>query len=213
MYTYVLAAGLLATAVGPGEPTAVAPPPRVAQAKRVVPRPTEYYGHVLAVDGQSITVRGSEMGRPGDELVIRRFVAGEYLANGEQDPWERLNCDYRLGDIRVGDRVYLKLHELGDEDVCASVRIFRRPGGRVPPAPWDEPEPGRIPYHERMNAQQAFEEKGIPLPRRLDPNAPPTAEELEIKRKNEEALARLRWRWDHTAPPPRKVGARPSAKP
>jgi len=55
------------------------------------------------------------------------------------------------------------------------VCIYRRPGGRVPPAPDESPDQAYR-WHERMNADQDLEEKGIPLPSKYAPvkRVPPT---------------------------------------
>ena len=164
MFTSVVAAGLLTAVSGP--PLPVAPPPREVPPKRAASRPSVYRGFVVAVDAQSITVRGAEVGLPQPE-VIRRFMAGAALLAGEQDREYNSAADYRLKDVRVGDRVYLMLRQ-DVPDVCATVRIERRPGGVVPPAPW-WPTDAPNPHHEYLNAWQAFEEKGTPLPEKYDP--------------------------------------------
>ena len=201
----LITAGLLATALSPAAPPPVAPPPRAVPPRPVVPRLDLYRGFVVAVDAQSITVRGSETGRPNEVVVTRRFMAGAALLNGEQDRDYNSAADHRLKDVRIGDRVYLTLRQSDVPDVCATVRIERRPGGVVPPAPWDAPD-NPNPVHEYLNAWQAFEEKGTPLPEKYDP----VAQERKAAEKDRlETEFRARWEWarDHTAPPPR--AARP----
>lgn len=190
--------------------------PLIAPAPRPVTRPTEFYGHVLAVDAKSITIRGTENGLPNDEVVDWRFPAGKALAAGEPDPAESASCSYRLSDVRVGDRVYIRIHHVGNENVCASVIIRRRPGGVIPRAPWEDPNTPD-PYHEYANAWQAFEERGVPLPAKYDPVIQRLKSE-EAARADKPAqdrrLAEMRarfarqeqeWQRDHTAPPPREV--------
>lgn len=117
---------------------------------------------------------------------VRRFVVRGPLAEGEYDPTQMAGSTYRLADIRVGDRVSIKgVRGFGVEFVEV-VSIKRRPGASVPPAPGDlkRPPPLNQPwYHEMMDAMQAFEEKGTPLPEGFH----------EFKR------------WVHPAPPPREV--------
>lgn len=203
--TSAIVAGLLTAAAGPTEPVAVAPPPRVASQKRVVSRPVQYYGEVLAVDRGSITLRGSEMGRPGDELVIHRFPAGKALAAGKQEENEGRNDNYRLTDVRVGDRVFIKIYHIGNENVCVTVSIMRRPGGVIPPAPWDD---APSPYHEYANAMQALEEKGIPLPAKYDPVAQAAQSAIEA-RQHKILRDRMQWEEDHIAPRPHLLDVRP----
>jgi hypothetical protein len=98
---------------------------------------------------------------------------------------------YRMADVRVGDRVAIEYYRVDGVDICAAIRIERRPDGRVPPAPGDEP-PANLRadlyhlyyprHHERCNAYQDWEEKGIPLPAAiatagpfLEPPYPPVA--------------------------------------
>ena len=126
---------LLSDSVGPPPTAAIAPPPRAAHPKRLLNRPIQYRGQVLAVDDQSITVRGSEFEWPFDDVGVRRFVAGPALAAGKQDREYDSIGDYPLTMVRVGDRVYIMIRHVHDEDLAASVRIERRPGGFVPPAP------------------------------------------------------------------------------
>src|SRR5438477_465783 len=81
--------------------------------------------------------------------------------------------------------------------------VAPRPGGFVPPAPGDNLNS----YHDRMNAWQAFEEKGIPLPPQYDPAVQQLKAE-ERWREEKAYRARRAWLEDHTAPPPRGVRRR-----
>lgn len=55
-----------------------------------------------------------------------------------------------------------------DKPVCWAICIERRPGGRVPEAPGQEPDDNNK-HHECMNAHQDWEERGIPLPDKYNP--------------------------------------------
>ena len=132
MYSALLVCALLHTVDTSSLP--VAPAPRPAVAKKLPPwRPTStYYGEVMAVDARfSITLRGNE-NNDNAPKVIYSFPAGNALLRGEQDPRERSNSDYRLSDVKVGDIVYIMIHHSGEDNLCAAVRIQRRPGGEVP---------------------------------------------------------------------------------
>ena len=193
-----------------GDNLAVAPAPRPAVAKKLLPwRPTTtYYGEVLAVDARfSITLHGNE-NNDNAPKVIYSFPAGNALLRGEQDPRERSNSDYRLSDVKVGDIVYIMIHQSGEDNLCAAVRIQRRPGGEVPRAPF-EPGDVRDHYHDAMNAFQRFEEKGIPLPLKYNPNYI-SPEEIEARLANTRMIERLkhddRMRFEgRIAPMPRPV--------
>lgn len=180
----------------------VAPAPRSEVVQRV--RTCSFTGEVVAVNKQSITVRGHDPEMPGRDTIIRYFEANQALKQGKQDPREKSSSDYRLSDVEVGDKVYLILHPSGDDDICAAVRIRRRPGGLVPPAPFEDPDV-RIPNHVILRAYQALEEKGIPLPPELDPNVREARDALA--RQDRATLMEYRMKVEKglIAPPPRPV--------
>lgn len=102
---------------------------------------------------------------------IRRFEPSEELAAGEIPvftnglpiiPWHT----YRLADVRVGDVVRIECWREDGVNICESICIVRRPGGRIPPAP-GEPANQKIKHHEKMQAAQDLEAKGIPIPDRF----------------------------------------------
>ncbi|MBX9580932.1 MAG: hypothetical protein K2X87_11540 [Gemmataceae bacterium] len=140
-----------------------------------------------------------------EDMPERRFPVNDYLAAGGHHPWESSGNSYRLADLQVGDEVVLELEGEGPEGVVRAVRIDRRPGGRVPPAPANEPGDPRA-WHLQANAYQDWEERGIPLPDHLDPEKQIAAALQRIQ----ERAAR-----DRLAPPPRAVerAAGPDLKP
>lgn len=131
----------------------------------------------------------------------RRFPVDPVLAAGGFDRRELPGFTYRPADVRVGDEVSIRCRPVGDEDVCRAICIRRRPGGRVPVAPGQQPE-DRDPYHEGAQAYQDYEELGVPLPERYDPAAIARAGQVM------EAERRARHR---TAPPPREAKPKPPA--
>lgn len=75
---------------------------------------------------------------------------------------------YRISDVKLGDKVDICFDSKNMILTCKMICIQRRPGGRVPPSPTDKPD-DELKWHERVNAYQDFEEKGIPLPPKYDP--------------------------------------------
>ncbi len=102
---------------------------------------------------------------------IQQFPVGMVLRSGRYYEDEHPST-YRLADVKIGDRVDIACLELNGELQCETICIHRRPGGRVPPCPGERPDTN-LKWHERANAYQEFEEKGIPLPARFDPKQGP----------------------------------------
>jgi hypothetical protein len=158
---------------------------------------------LLTRDVLTLTLPGGEVARfHRADQPDRRFPADEVLAAGGFDRREPPAATYRLGDVRVGDFVTVLLRPVGDEDVCRGVCIYRRPGGRVPPAPGEAPD-ARNPHHEWANAWQDFEEQEIPLPAKYDP--------VQRRRRQRETLELVRSQAarERVAPPPREVKPKP----
>jgi hypothetical protein len=187
----------------------MAPPPHIPSSS--VTHLVSYQGFVVGIDAHAIEIKGSEQGDPNDDVVIRSFMYGDHIQNGEQDPQERRYCNYRISDVRIGDKVLVKLHGRGDVDICVSIIILGRPGGLVPPAPWEVRDGSMRPYHERLNAVQAFEERGVPLPYDQDPvlqkfqTVEQKKTEDAIKADRARIKARELWERYHIAPEPREV--------
>jgi hypothetical protein len=149
---------------------APAPDPRAASVKslEVAPWPNIrqplngdlFVGTVTEVTRDSITLKLQKE-------QTQRFLVGSCLASGGFFP-DQHPRSYRLSDVAVGDRIQICCLELNGVLRCETIRIDRRPGGRVPPNPGEDTNHPN-PWHERMNAKQDFEEKGIPLPKKFDP--------------------------------------------
>lgn|SRR6185437_10435931 len=191
-------------------------PRRITISTAPMPRRVErdrlgtYVGIVVAIDTKSITIRGSEGGGDKDPVITTQFPLGKHLIEGERDPRELDSCCYRLSDVRIGDKVLIKLHDIHNVDVCVTISIRRRPGGVVPPAPWDKRFENRPMHHEFMNAYQQLEENGIPLPPELDPVIQRhlfkvRRQELEKQLRQQSAILQRKKTRDHTAPMPREV--------
>ncbi len=159
-----------------------------------------YWGSITEVTKDSVTIEYK-----GEKP--QKFVVSETLASGGVPRNPRLQPGrtqgyhvsptemYRLIDVKVGDFVMITCARIGGVDICDHIKIWRRPGGRVPPLP-DEAEwlasiegsfsekgrasltpellakiramdGKRIRYHEQMNAYWDLEEKGIPYPEKF----------------------------------------------
>lgn len=98
----------------------------------------------------------------------KTFTAVGPLAEREHLPSGCEGTLYRLSDAQVGDRVSFHSRKYDGVDEVHYVSITRRPGGRVPPCPAGDSE-SRGPWHERMNAIQAWEERREPIPDKYHP--------------------------------------------
>ena len=175
---------------GPQAGVAIAPPPREALPLRVhfagVPmgggeQSDSLSGTVFAVDKTSITVdaepkRIEQWNAKGEfvrTIIIppqppRTFQAVGSLAQGGYPRDGLPRYQYRLSDVKVGDKVSFDWRRINGVYQTHYICIFRRPGGRVPPSP-AEKQDEKDPWHDRCNAFQDLEEKGIPLPEKYRP--------------------------------------------
>ena len=138
------------------KPLEVAPWPNIRQ-----PLNGEFFvGTVTEVARDAITLK-----LPKGQT--QRFPVGSCLASGGFFP-DQYPRTYRLSDVAVGDTIHICCLELNGVLRCETICIHRRPGGRVPPNP-DQPPDSPWKWHESCNAEQDFEEKGIPIPAKFDP--------------------------------------------
>lgn len=99
-------------------------------------------------------------------VPAKTFVLGEDLAKGG---YSGLDSDsYRVKDVGVGDLVDVHYDRRNGVDICKTIRIDRRPGGRVPPAPGEKPDAFHK-HHEQANAHQDWEDFRTPYPRKYWP--------------------------------------------
>jgi len=92
---------------------------------------------------------------------------------GELNPWSPPGAaNYPVSSVKKGDSLIIEWSRVDWVDVCDNITIYRRPGGRVPASPWRHQD-SKYAWDDVANAGQDFEEKGIPLPKWLDPNAKP----------------------------------------
>ena len=95
----------------------------------------------------------------------KKFLLVEELAKGNYIKGTPPGDTYRITDVRVGDWVGIEFCRRNGIDICKTITIERRPHGRVPPAPGENPDAFRK-HHERANADQDWEKKRIAYPRK-----------------------------------------------
>jgi hypothetical protein len=105
----------------------------------------------------------------GNDKPVRVSTAGT-RAGGDPDGFGDQDT-YRLTDIKVGDVVSVDAGVTRTKErFCRNIIIMRRPGGTIPPVPTDpfagKPDLAHLAFHVRFQAEQDWEEKGIPIPRR-----------------------------------------------
>ncbi len=101
---------------------------------------------------------------PGKQFALDATLAkGEYLNTGSPDD------TYRIRDVKLGDRVLITFDRRNGINTCKTIRITRRPGGDVPPAPGEKPTAFHK-HHEQANADQQWEENRLPYPRKYWPS-------------------------------------------
>jgi hypothetical protein len=80
---------------------------------------------------------------------------------------------HRFSDLQRNDVIEAVYFQWDDRMVCSQILICRRPGGKIPPIAEDLGDgfrsPSSDPWHERMQAYQDWEEKGIPIPDKYCP--------------------------------------------
>lgn len=159
---------LAARGLPAGEPPAgggqIAPPPGPEE-----PRGGELTGRVIAVTADALTIQ--LVGKPAKRFRPSPALAAGKLPEFDTKPGEPtpapLSDSYKNVwiDLRVGDWVDVHFSRW---DQCDAFRIFRRPGGRVPPVRGEPP--GTFPrFHDVMNARQDWEERRVPFPNHLHP--------------------------------------------
>lgn len=110
--------------------------------------------------------------------------AGTKTGGNPEGRGERIS--YRIRDLKVHDRVsvWMSMPEKESEEWIAEIKLHRRPCGKIPPVP-GEPFADLDGTHLRMQAEQDWEEKGVPIPTHfrdrfgrvlsVDPPFPPIA--------------------------------------
>lgn len=113
---------------------------------------------MTALTANSITIQTDPASQPRT-FPVTADLAGPVVPAGLRTAGDL----YLITDVRPGDHVRTTFADDGVIATCYEISIRRRPGGRVPPG-YDK-RPYYVAYHhDRMNAIQDWEEKGIPIP-------------------------------------------------
>jgi hypothetical protein len=128
---------------------------------------------VVTPEAVTVTSATGEVTTLRADQAVLRFRLSEALAAGEIPRYLGIGGQafppylYRITDVQVGDRIQLVGQHWDGVPTCNGISIERRPGGKVPPCPGEEPDVS-VRHHERMNAAQAREEKASPTPGKSD---------------------------------------------
>ena len=141
-----------------GKPVTLITPAKTVTGARVIGNREGYT--VISPTGAEVAIR--ECDQPA-----RTFVFSAQLAAGGYPKGLSPADSYRVQDVKVGDGIAIRYDWLADKQVCTQLRIFERPGGRVPPSPNDPGDAQGIKFHERQNAVNDWADKGIPIPDRF----------------------------------------------
>ena len=130
--------------------------------KRVFSHGRSLEATVVDITKSSLTLRYN----PDVQVCINlseKLAKGGFSTDGP-------NHMYKASDVRAGDKILVYTARYDGVEEIQSISILRRPGGRVPPSHENPPD---YKHHERMNAFQDLEERGIPLPEKYQPKPPP----------------------------------------
>lgn len=145
------------------------------------------WGFVQTVNAQSITLYWPEHilllqrhdpqtglqlsceGTHREAVPGKEFALADELAKGNYSNSASIDDTYRIVDVKIGDKVFIGFDRRNGVDICTAIRIVRRPGGVVPPAPGEKPTDVHR-HHEQANADQAWEENKVPYPRKYWPS-------------------------------------------
>ena len=132
-------------------------------------------GTVTAVNKETITI--SPEGKPFVTLTFH-----DRLAAGGIQKHAGPAKSYLVSDVKEGDLVSLSTITENKQLYCVEISIWERPGGLVPPGQIIDK---KHPFHERRNAENAFRDKGTPIPEHLIPTFPsaPKADPVPEKKK------------------------------
>jgi hypothetical protein len=110
--------------------------------------------------GRQIVRRNGDDKKPKRISAVGTRPGGNPRGEGEPET-------HRVSDLKVGDIVSIDTHAARDgEEWTTQIWIQRRPGGKIPPH-FGDPLAGTIDAtHLRDQAEQDWEEKGVPIPRR-----------------------------------------------
>jgi hypothetical protein len=141
--------------------------------------PTTYRGRVVGLTNKTVTIKpgGSvqtnEVSFHPDKTVKEERV---YIQDNNQPPRLFVFGDqllprpngacpvqhgHRIADLQMGDVITIGCSRFRGVDHCTRIEIYRRPGGKVPPAVGDDKLSVQNRWDTRRNAEQAREETAV----------------------------------------------------
>lgn len=118
-------------------------------------------GRVVDISPRTITI--------DTDFYEKQLMVTPLLASGQIEKPPVPAALHNFTDVKIEDKVVIDLRRTKGVDTCWAIGIHRRPGGRIPPG---QDEFLAIRHHERLQAYQDWEEKGIPIPDRFIPVPP-----------------------------------------
>jgi hypothetical protein len=120
---------------------------------------------VMLGDGPTKTVKWVAVYRQDNTRPPRQFLLGDCLFPDRPGSKTARVGEHQVTELRVGDIVSLCYSKPVGVEVCTYITICRRPGGKVPPAIYDESFDGKYysnRHDVRCNAAQ-FVEESVPV--------------------------------------------------
>jgi hypothetical protein len=130
-------------------------------------------GTVMAVTKETIMI--SPEGKPPVTLTFH-----DRLAAGGIQKHACAATSYLVSDVKVGDLVSLPTITENKQLYCVEISIWERPGGLVPPGQIVDKKQT---FHDVRNAENAFRDKGTPIPEHLIQVAPQLPNQVPEKKK------------------------------
>lgn len=144
---------------------------RQPNGKRKVFDGRDYRGRITAAGPGWIELGIGWEGEPGrgkkhdPKKPVQLSTLGTKPGGNPDGEGEKLT--HLASDLRVGDTVNIEVHFDKDGDEWTTeIRILRRPGGKIPPMANDPFVGTDSAFHLRAQAEQDWEEKGTPIPKK-----------------------------------------------
>jgi hypothetical protein len=142
---------------------------------------TTFSGNPISLVTPTKTVKGAKIIRTNNAFTViddsghavtlydkdqpsRTFKIAPELAKSVERKGVLPSDAYGLQDIKVGDYITIRYDRVKGTEYCTTMRIDRRPGGLVPPSPFEKIDGQLFRYHELQNAYNEWVDHGTPIP-------------------------------------------------